>query len=299
MKAHEYFGIIPPILTGFDRQGNLDERATRKIVSFVLPHVHGLYPVGTYGSGPLMTVDERKRALEIILDEVSGRIPVVAHVGHAGTPVAVELAKHAKSAGAAGIGAISPYYAPNLPEDSMFDYFGGLIDAVNEEDFPVFVYNNAHYSQNSITPNLLRRLAERGLRGCKDSSFDLVNFFQYQDAVKEYEGFNVIVGTEAFFVAAFDAGAIGTVCGLGNIFPKILRKLYDALAAGKRKEAMDLQRQILRIRKITKEGPTVPIMHSILRMRGIDGGESRSPYLPISDQLSKKVEKELRDLGVL
>ncbi len=299
MKAHEYYGIIPPLMTGFDKDGNFDEKATRRIVSFVLPHVHGLYPVGTYGSGPLMTIDERKRALEIILDEVNGKIPVVAHVGHAGAPVAVELAKHAKKSGAAGVGAISPYYSPGLPEDSMFDYFARLVDAVNEEDFPVFVYNNAHYSQNTITPNLLRRLADRGLRGCKDSSFDLVNFFQYQDAVRDFPGFNVIVGTEAFFVAAYDAGAIGTVCGLGNIFPEVLRALYDALVAGNREQAMELQRQVLRIRKITKEGPTVPIMHRILQMRGIDGGSPRSPYLPISDELARKVEAGLKGLGVL
>jgi len=299
MKAAEYIGVIPPILTPFSTDGTVDLAALRRVVDFVVPHVHGLYPIGTYGSGPLMTVDERKHVLEVILEQVNGRVPVVAHVGAASSVIAVELAKHAKQAGASGTGAISPYYAPNLPEDNLYDYFARIIDAVNDHEFPFFVYNNAHYSQNSVSPRLLGRLAKLGLRGCKDSSFDLVNFFQYTDAVSDYPDFNVIVGTEAFFVGAFDAGATGTVCGLGNIFPELLRQLYDAYMEGNRTEAMRLQRLILRIRTITKLGPTVPIMHEIFKMRGVDGGVSRSPFIPIDSQTTRTVRESLTRLGVL
>ena len=299
MKAREYIGIIPPLLTPYTADGEVDEAALRRLLDFVVPHVHGLYPVGTYGTGPLMTFDERTRVLEIILDHVAGRIPVVAHVGAPSAHIAVELAKHAKQAGAAGVGAISPFYSPGLPEDNLYAYFAALIDAVNEEDFPVFVYNNAHYSQNTITPALLARLADHGLRGCKDSSFDLVNFYQYTDAVADYPDFNVIVGTEAFMVAAFDAGAIGTVCGIGNIFPELLRETYDAYQSGDREKAIELQRRILRVRKIIKAGPTVPIMHAILRMRGVDAGSSRAPLIPVSKALEEQVRGGLAELGLL
>lgn len=120
----------------------------------------------------------------------------------------------------------------------MFKHFAGLIDAVNEDEFPVFVYLNAHYSQNTITPALLKRLADHGLRGCKDSSFDLVNFFLFQDAVADYPDFNLIVGTEAIFIGAFDAGATGTVCGMANIFPETMAKLYNAYLEDDRKKQM-------------------------------------------------------------
>lgn len=299
MKAREYKGIIPPLLTPYTKNGEVDDAALRRLVDFTLPHVHGLYPVGTYGTGPFMTVDERKHVLEVILDQVSGKVPVVAHVGAPSARLAVELAQHAKQAGASGIGAISPFYSPGLPEENLYAYFAELIDAVNEEEFPVFVYNNSHYSQNTITPDLLERLAGHGLRGCKDSSFDLVNFFQYIDAVQSYSGFNVIVGTEAFVVAAFDAGAIGTVCGIGNIFPELLRDIYDAYTSGDRERALDLQRQVLRVRKIIKAGPTVPIMHSILRMRGVDAGHSRTPLIPIPDSLESRVRDDLKKIGMM
>ncbi|NLJ81257.1 MAG: dihydrodipicolinate synthase family protein [Firmicutes bacterium] len=299
MKAKEIIGIIPPIQSSFTKTGEIYAKGMREIVSFTLPHVNGYYPIGTYGCGPLMSIAERKEALEIIAEEVNGKVPIIAHVGTADTKTTIELAQHAKSIGCAGVGAIAPYYVPNLPEDSLFNHFARLLDAVNEDDFPVFLYDNGTYSQNPVSPELLGRLADYGLRGCKDSSFDLVNFFMYQDAVAKHPDFNVIIGTEAIFVAAFEAGATGCVCGMGNIYPELMAELYQAQIQGKREEAMELQRRILRLRRITKNGPTVPILHEILRQRGVDAGYPREPYMPIDDELKTKVIRELKELKFL
>lgn len=299
MKAKEFIGIIPPVLSSFTPSGEIYEKGIREIIRFTLPHVHGYYPIGTYGCGPLMSIPEREKTLEIILDEVNGKVPVVAHVGAPSTYTTVELAKHAKKAGASGVGAISPYYSPNLSEQAMFEHFKVLIDAVGEEEFPVFVYNNIHYSQNRITPFLLKKMADYGLRGCKDSSFDLVNFYQFQDAVVDYDDFNLIIGTEAIFMGAFDAGATGMVCGMGNIYPEILSKMYNDYLDGNREKAMEMQRHILRIRQVTKSGPTVPIMHAILKMRGIDAGYSRSPLIQIDESTENKVRNSLKQMGLL
>ena len=299
MKAKEYLGVIPPLLSSFTREGDIYEKGIREIIRYVLPHVHGLYPVGTYGCGPLMTLPERKRVLEIILDEVAGAIPVVAHVGCADTRSVIELGQHARSAGASGTGAVSPYYSPRLSDEALYAHFKSIMDAINEEDFPFFVYNNQNLSQNFVSPKLLKRLAEEGLRGVKDSSFDLVNFFFYQEAVKNYPDFQVIVGTEAIFMGAFEAGATGTVCGMGNIFPEIMRKMYDQFISGDKEGAMETQRLILKIRQVTKSGPTVPIMHYILREKGIDAGYSRSPYIEISEEVKSVVSGALKEMELL
>lgn len=299
MKAKEFIGIIPPVLSSFTSSGEIYEKGIREIIQFTLPHVHGYYPIGTYGCGPLMSIPEREKTLEIIIDEVNGKVPVVAHVGAPSTHMTIELARHAKKAGASGVGAISPYYSPNLPEQAMFEHFKGLIDAVGEEDFPVFVYNNIHYSQNRVTPELLKKLADYGLRGCKDSSFDLVNFYQFQDAVADYDDFNLIIGTEAIFMGAFDAGATGMVCGMANIYPEIMSEMVNHYRDGNREQAMEIQRHILRIRQITKSGPTVPIMHAILKMRGIDAGYSRRPLIKIDESTEMKVKEALKKINLL
>lgn len=298
MKVKEYIGIITPLLSSFDKDGKINKRGIKEIINYTLPHVNGYFPIGTYGSGPLMSENERKRALEIILEEVNGKVPVVAHVGAAGTKQTIELAKHAKSSGASGVGAIAPYYSPNLPEENLFYHFASLIDVVNEEEFPVFVYNNMNYSQNNITPKLLKRLADYGLRGCKDSSFDLVNFYLFKEAVSDYQDFNLVVGTEAIFISAFDAGATGAVCGLGNIYPEILKKLYTQYLAGNRVDALQTQNLILKIRLITKYGPTVPVMHYILKVRGVDAGYACSPLIDIDKATKQKVKKALSKLGL-
>jgi dihydrodipicolinate synthase/N-acetylneuraminate lyase len=299
MKAKEFIGVIPPVLSSFTSSGEIYEKGIREIIRFTLPEVNGYYPIGTYGCGPLMSVPEREKTLEIILDEVNAKVPVVAHVGAPSTHTTIALAQHAKRAGASGVGAISPYYSPNLPEQAMFEHFKALLDAVGEEEFPVFVYNNIHYSQNRVTPELLKKLADYGLKGCKDSSFDLVNFYQFQDAVAPYDDFNLIIGTEAIFMGAFDAGATGMVCGMANIYPEIMSKMYHDYLDGQREQAMEIQRQILRIRQITKSGPTVPIMHAILQMRGIDAGYSRSPLIKIDESIKNTVRNALKNIDLL
>lgn len=114
-----------------------------------------------------------------------------------------------------------------LPSDKIFlPSQTGLPLEVRREEFAVFIYNNYVYSQNPITPELLKRLADHGLRGFKDSSFYLVNFFQFQETVYDYPDFNAIVDTEAIFIAAFDAVAIRTVFGMANTFSEIMVKIY-------------------------------------------------------------------------
>jgi len=299
MKAIDFKGIIPPIQTSFTKDGEIYEKGLRELVKFTLPHVHAYYPIGTYGCGPMMTLDERKKALEIILDEVNGKVPVIAHVGCADTKSAIELARHAKAAGAEAVGSISPYYSPNLPDDSLYQYFTDILDAVGDDNFAVFLYNNAHYSQNKVSPALLKRLAKYGLRGCKDSSFDLVNFYQYKEAVKDYPDFNVITGTEAIFVASFEAGAQACVCGIGNIYPEIMRKMYDEFVSGDTAASLKTQEKILNIRSIIKQGVTVPIMHAILELRGVDAGYPKRPFLPVSPEQKENIAAQLKEMKLI
>jgi len=100
--------------------------------------VQGFYPCGTYGSGPLLSVEERKRVAEVVIDEVNGRVPVIMHVGGASTRSVVELAKHAEKAGATAVAAVPPIYY-GFKEPEVERHFKALVEAVS---IPVFVYNN-------------------------------------------------------------------------------------------------------------------------------------------------------------
>jgi dihydrodipicolinate synthase/N-acetylneuraminate lyase len=295
MKASDIKGIIPPMMTAFTEEGEIYEKGTREIVDFIVPHAQGLFPCGTYGSGPMMSIAERKRAAEIIVDQAKDQVAVIVHVGTADTKNTVELARHAESIGAHAVGAITPYYN-DYSEDAIFVHFQRLINAVK---IPVFLYNNPKASGNSVSPGLLVRLAKEGLGGVKDSSFDIINYYHSQIALKEFPQLNLIIGTEAMLVAAFDAGAKAAVTGLGNVYPDLIKKLYDAYLEGNRGKIMSLQSDVLEVRQITKYGPTVPTCHAILKLRGIDAGYPRLPFTPVSSETEKRVKESLKSKGLL
>jgi dihydrodipicolinate synthase/N-acetylneuraminate lyase len=295
MKPKDFKGIFPPMMTAFTKEGEVYEEGVRNIVDFIVPHVQGLYPCGTYGSGPMMSPEERKMVAEIVVDQVKGRVPVIVHVGTADTKNTIELARHAQDIGAQAVGAITPYYN-SYDEDTIFTHFKQLIDSV---DIPVFLYNNPKTSGNTVSTDLLVRLAKEGLAGIKDSTFDLVEYYHARLALKGFPEMNLISGTEALFVAAFDAGATAAVTGLGNVYPDLIGRLYREYLNGDRETLMKTQEQVLVVRQITKYGPTVPTCHAILKLRGVDAGYPRLPFEIVSPEIEERVKSRLESMNLL
>ena len=291
--SKEFTGVIPPVITAFDEEGNFDEKAQREVINFLTPKVQGFYPVGTYGSGPLMTVEERKKVAEVILDEVAGRVPVIIHVGAVSTGQAVELAKHAASAGADAIGAIPPYYY-KYPQADLLEHFRALLASVK---IPVFAYNNPGLSNNPLSADLLKTLAEEGLAGLKDSSFDLVTFCNFLSAIDK-PGFIHIVGTEAIAAAAVFSGAKGIISGLANVWPERMAELWEAVQRNDGRAAGEAQLRVLRARSILKFAPTVVVCYEVLKARGINAGYPRRPYRSLDEGTRTKVIEAFRAEGL-
>jgi len=287
-------GIIPPLLTSFDKNGDIYKKGQKELIEFILPYIDGVYPCGTYGSGPLMSVNERKAVAEMVIDQINGRVPVIMHVGAASTRETIDLAKHAEKAGADAVGAIAPYYY-SYNKSELINHYKRLIDSV---DIPVFLYNNPHTSGNNITPEVLNELAAEGLAGVKDSAFDLVNFYLYQIEV-ENPNFKFVIGTEAIALGSFISGAKAAICGVANVIPEPLHELWELVQRKEWEEAQKVQMKILKIRKIMKMGSTLTNCYAILKMRGIDAGQPRQPYLPVSDDHYNKLKGELEKLGVI
>jgi len=295
MKPADFRGIIPPMMTAFTEDGEIYEKGVREIVDFIIPHVQGLFPCGTYGSGPMMSIRERKRVAEIVIDQVKGRVPVIVHVGTADTKNTVELARHAQQIGAAAVGAITPYYN-SYDDEALFRHFDHLVKSVS---IPVFLYNNPKCSGHNASFDLLKRLGRVGLAGIKDSTFDLVYYYHARMALENFPEMNLISGTEALFVAAFDAGATAAVTGLGNVYPDLMADLYQQYLQGRRDVLMKTQQKVLKVRQITKFGPTVPTCHAILKLRGVDAGYPRLPFGWVPAETEQKVKAALEKLDLL
>jgi len=290
-------GIIPPLTTPFDEGGNVYEEGLRRLVDFQIEKgIHGLFICGTYGSGPIMTVEERKRVHEIVVDQAQGRITVIAHVGTTSTAQSVELARHAERVGADLVSSISPYYHRH-DERAVVEFFRALAGAV---DIPLYVYNNPKASGVTITPGFLRHLADVGVQGIKDSGFSFIDLTHFMLAMEDRPAFRFIVGTEALALPAFMIGAKGSVAGLANAFPELVVQLWDLFQAGEYEQAARVQMRVTRARQILHiPSSTNAACYAALHARGIDVGQPKPPILPVREDRAAAMIAGFREMGLL
>jgi dihydrodipicolinate synthase/N-acetylneuraminate lyase len=286
-------GIIPPLLTAFDAKGEYDATAQKAIVEYLVGQVQGFYICGTYGFGPMMTSEERKRVAEDVLKFVNGRIPVITHVGGCATRAVVDLAKHSEKVGADAVAAVPPIYY-GFGEEDVLRHFKELRAAVS---IPVFVYNNPKATGVSVTPKMLAKLADLGIDGVKDSSFDILVFWSQMWAVTK-PGFIPVIGTEALILPAVGLGAHAAVCGLANAIPEPVVELFNAVKAGRLSEAAPLQERVSKMRDVMHLAPTLPMIQAVLRARGVNAGYPRLPFVLPSADLVNRAMSEFKALGV-
>jgi len=288
-------GVIPPMITPFDSNGEIDEKALRKVVNFLSKNVHGLFLCGTYGSGPLMSVEQRKKVVEITIDEVRGKIPVIVHVGAASTDASIELAKHAEKTGAVCVASVPPYYYRPSERDIIYHY-ERLVKAIG---IPVYVYNNPKTVGYGISSELMSKIADIGVQGVKDSSFDMMVFAEFQRKLGN-RGFDIVMGTEALFLLASVLGAKAFIPGLGNAFPEICVELYEACMKRNYENAWEVQKRVNRVRDVMKiAGATIVSVYEMLKMRGIDAGLPKSPFRLVDEATREHMKKELQELQML
>jgi len=190
-------GVIPPMVTPFTRAGDVDEPNLAKLVEFLCQHVHGLFICGSYGNGPLMTVEEKKHVMDVVMRHRRPGVQVVVHVGTTNVRDSVALARHAEEVGADKVSSVVPYYFHHTPE-SIKLHFERLVKAVK---IPVYAYNNPKFTGVAMDVPLVQELANLGVAGIKDSSFDIMVLASFVRKIKNPD-FDVVLGTEAMFLYA-------------------------------------------------------------------------------------------------
>ena len=137
-KMTQIKGVIPAMMTFFDKEENVDIQCTRRMVDFMLDHgADGFYLTGSTGECFTMTAEERNLVVDTVIDQVKGRVPVIVHVGDIGTKKSIELAKHAYEAGADAISSVPPFYW-KFRADDIYSYYKDISEAT---PLPMVVYN--------------------------------------------------------------------------------------------------------------------------------------------------------------
>lgn len=285
-------GVIPPIITTFDENGNFDSKRMKNLVQFVEKGgVKGIFVCGTYGSGPLMSLKEREKVLETVVNSISSSTSVIAHVGSSNPNEIIELAKHAEAIGATGVASVVPfYYAYSYNNEDVKRFFARLISSVK---IPVLLYNNPKTSGYVVKPDLLKELADVGLAGIKDSSFDLLFFYALRSEF-DLKKFLYIVGTEAYILPTVPLGASGTISGLANAFPDLVVETFNESKKGNYTKAFKLQDKVNKLREIQHYAHSIPAIHAFLDILGIDAGYPRSPFVPVDKETKIKMQDALK-----
>ena len=279
--------IYSALVTPFNEDESLNEEAIRKLVEFELDNgVEGFYCCGSSGEGLLLSLEERKRVLEVVLDEVGGRVPVISHIGTVATKDVVELAKHALNAGADAVSMIPPYYY-NFSMDEIVDYY---LDVVNEvPDIPVIVYNIPQFTGVSFNRDNAGRLLENDhVIGIKHTSTDLFGLERMKNDFPDKVYLN---GFDEIFLSGLVAGANAAIGTTVNLYPKTFRRLMDLYEENRIEEAQKVQSLINhRVKEMVSVGIFSAVKYMFMK-QGIDCGTCRRPFAKLNDQQKARLDR--------
>ncbi|WP_422368677.1 4-hydroxy-tetrahydrodipicolinate synthase [Pelagibius sp.] len=289
-------GSFPAIVTPFTIDGDLDERALRENVRLTVDEgSHGLVIAGHNGEAHLMSGAERARVIEIAVEEVDGRIPVIAGTGGIAT---AEVIGHSKAAAAAGVDGImiEPPYFMRPIESDLIEHFKRVADAV---DLPMMAYNNPARAQVDLTPEIvLELMSVARVSAIKDSLGDFTRIVHLLHTAGPKLA--VFVGPSRLFgYAGITIGAAGFVDGLQQVAGPVAAQLFELAQAGDRKRGLEVQRQLFLLGEALfhSAGTSPATIKDAMRFLGRPGGFPRPPLRTMKGADLDAFTGRLRDIG--
>lgn len=289
------YGVITAMITPFDSAGEIDVTAMKRLTEFLIARkVHCLYPTGTTGEMFLMSVDERKKIAEAVVETAAGRVTAYIHAGAMNQKDTIELARHARSIGADGIGVVTPSFF-SVNERELEEFYVAVSHSV-PEDFPMYLYNIPQCSGNDLKTHTIKRIIERcpNIVGVKYSYPDFIRVGEYLQIANG--NFSVVIGADRLFLPGLSFGCAGTVSGISCVCPEPFVALYDAYGKGEIAEARRIQTIATSICELLKNGSNMAYFKAALRARGIDVGHMRKPLLDLPAGEAEMLGASLSDL---
>lgn len=291
-------GIIPPIITPIDANERIDEAKLRKQVNFVIGGgVHGILAFGSNGEFYMVDDDEQERGLNIIINEVKGRVPVYMGIGAIKTSKCVRIAKMAQDAGAFGISVLQPMFLKPTHEE-LFRHFKTIAEAV--PGTPMLLYNNPGRTGYTMSAKLVQSLAEEceNIVGMKDSSGDMTQTSEFIRTTRHL-GFKVFGGKDTLIFAALVHGGAGAVCTTANMFPELVCSVYEKFTAGDLPGALEAQFRLNPVRLAMDKASFPVATKDMCVLMGLETGAPYLPSLPSAGAVLACMEGEMRGAGLL
>jgi 4-hydroxy-tetrahydrodipicolinate synthase len=299
-------GVVVPILTPLKPDESVDTNSLRRLVSYLIDGgVHGIWASGTTGEFAALSDRERLVSMETVVDEVSGRVPVIGNVSGASTQMSVGLALSAQEMGLTGIAATPPYYYPS-GQDELLEHYSYIRERVG---LPLWVYNIPQTVKTAVAPGTIATLASRDtVMGVKDSSgagelLAELNVLCDQGDIE----LRRFLGSVFRITSAGSVGVHGVIPGIANLVPAVAASGWEAGEAGDVETARACNAQLMvaaGVSRIAKGGSpnsaTFSAVKSALKIMGIlDHDTVSRPMRSLTEEEKQQVPPILKKLGLL
>lgn len=289
-----FSGCLVAMMTPF-RDGQIDEPALRRLVEFHLQNgTDGLVPCGTTGESVTMTEEEQLRVIEIVVETVNKRIPVIAGTGTNSTAKTIKLTKKAQEIGADAALLVTPYY--NKPtQQGLYLHFEAVAKAT---DLPLVLYNVPGRTSVNLLPDTVARLAKiPTIVGVKEASGSMDQVSQIVASCRPE--FAVLSGDDSLTLPMLALGATGVISVVGNIAPAPMAEMVRAYRQGNLARARELHYQLFDLcRAMFIETNPIPVK-TAAGILGLCSPELRLPMCPMSEANRRKLEEVLAASPVL
>jgi 4-hydroxy-tetrahydrodipicolinate synthase len=288
-------GSIVAIVTPF-KNGKIDEKAYRKLIEFQINSgTSAIVPAGTTGESSTLSYEEHDRIIEITIEQVNKRIPVIAGTGSNSTQEAVMLTQYAAKAGADASLQVAPYY--NRPtQKGLYEHFKAIAECA---DIPMILYNIASRTGVNIEPETVAKLAKdcKNIVSIKEASGNL----EQMSRIKVFCGqkFDLISGDDVLTLPILSIGGTGVISVAANIVPKDIAELVSAFEKGNIKKAQEIHYKLLPLVKaIFVETNPIPVK-TALSLMGLCAPDLRLPLCAMLPENLEKLKKAMKDYGLL
>jgi len=290
-----FSGSIVAIVTPF-KNDKVDEKTFRDLIEFQIKNgSSGIVPCGTTGESATLSFEEHNRVIEITIEQVKKRIPVIAGTGSNSTEEAIMLTSHAAKAGGDASLQVSPYY--NRPtQKGLYEHFKAIAESV---DIPIILYNIASRTGVNIEPETMARLARdcKNIVGVKEASGNL----DQTSLIKALCGpnFDLISGDDSLTLPILSIGGVGIISVAANIAPRDVANLVSEFQKGNLKRAQEIHYKLLPlIKALFIETNPIPVK-TAMGLMGLCSPQLRLPMSAMSEQNLEFLKKALREYGLV
>jgi 4-hydroxy-tetrahydrodipicolinate synthase len=291
--AKELAGIIPPMTTPFDGDGEIDEGAIRAQVRWLLGQgVHGLAAGGSTGEGQTLDEDELRRLVATVADEAAGRVPVIAGIIVDSTRDAIRRGKALEGLGVAALQVTPVHYLFRPDDDAMLKHFRAIAEATA---LPVVIYNVVPWSY--LSPALLCRIMREvpGVIGVKQSAGDLKLLADLLISAPAES--RILSAVDALLYPAFALGAHGSIAAILAAAPRACVELWDAVRRGDHAAALDRHQRLLPLWN-AMVGDNLPACTKYAQvLQGCPGGHPRAPMPAAAAARQRAIRQALERLS--